>query len=140
MDYAKSRPVSDITTNGPGFAVEAASQVRRSPMEMICDILKVVSSGPTKPTHILYKANMSWKVLSSYLNYLTSSGMLDKEDAEGGKRSTYTLTVKGIRVLKLYDGLRESLNGTLNLETAEELGKMLEKATPVGPRPTVSAW
>jgi predicted transcriptional regulator len=131
--------VSENALNGHGIPAEAVSQVRRSPMEMICDILKVVSGGPTKPTHILYKANMSWKVLSSYLDYLTSSGMLDKEDVEGGKRSTYTLTVKGKRVLRLYDGLKESLNGTLSLETAEELGRMLERATPIG-RPSVPAW
>ena len=131
--------MSDIAADGPGFAPDGTGQVRRSPMEMICDILKVVSAGPTKPTHILYKANMSWKVLSSYLEYLISSGMLDKEDVEGGKRSTYTLTIKGKRVLRLYDGLKESLNGTLSLETAEELGRMLEKATPLG-RPSVSAW
>ena len=131
--------VSENPPNGHGIPAEAVSQVRRSPMEMICDILKVVSGGPTKPTHILYKANMSWKVLSSYLDYLTSSGMIDKEDVEGGKRSTYTLTVKGKRVLRLYDGLKESLNGTLSLETAEELGRMLEKATPIG-RPSVPAW
>ncbi len=117
-----------------------ASQVRRSPMEMVCDILKVVSVGPTKPTHILYKANMSWKVLSSYLEFLTRSGMLDKEGQEGGKRSTYTLTVKGKRVLSLYDGLKESLNGTISFETAEELGKMVEGARQVGHPVTVSAW
>jgi len=109
-------------------------------MEMICDILKVVSAGPTKPTHILYKANMSWKVLSSYLDFLTASGMLDKEDQEGGKRSTYRLTTKGRKVLSLYDGLKESLNGTLSLETSESLGRMLENATPIGARPSVSAW
>lgn len=132
--------MSHNSGDGQGFAVDAASQIRRSPMEMICDILKVVSVGPTKPTHILYKANMSWKVLSSYLDYLTTSGMVEKGDTEGGKRSTYTLTVKGTRILKLYDGLRESLKGTLSLESAEELGRMLEKATPMGPRPAVSAW
>ncbi|HUK80732.1 MAG TPA: winged helix-turn-helix domain-containing protein [Nitrososphaerales archaeon] len=125
-----------------GFAVpgDLISQVRRSPMEMICDILKVVSGGPTKPTHILYKANMSWKVLSSYLDFLTSSGMLDREDQEGGKRSTYRLTTKGRKVLSLYDGLKESLNGTLSLETSENLGKMLENAKPIGPRLSVSPW
>ena len=132
--------MSDNSGSAPGFAFDAASQVRRSPMEMICDILKVVSTGPTKPTHILYKANMSWKVLSSYLDYLTSSGMLEKEGTEGGKRSTYTLTIKGVRVLKLYDGLRDCLKGTLSLDTADELGRMLEKATPMGPHPTVQAW
>ena len=132
--------MSEETRNGFAVPGDAISQVRRSPMEMICDILKVVSGGPTKPTHILYKANMSWKVLSSYLDFLTSSGMLDKEDQEGGKRSTYRLTTKGRKVLSLYDGLKESLNGTISFETAENLGKMLEKATPIGTHPSVSAW
>jgi predicted transcriptional regulator len=131
--------VSEETRNVFATPGEAISQVRRSPMEMICDILKVVSGGPTKPTHILYKANMSWKVLSSYLDFLTSSGMLDKEDQEGGKRSTYRLTTKGRKVLSLYDGLKESLNGTISFETAENLGKMLESAKPIGPRVAVSS-
>ncbi len=127
-------------TNEFGPAAEIVAQVRRSPMEMVCDILKVVSGGPTKPTHILYKANMSWKVLSAYLDYLTSHGMLDKEDQDGGKRSIYQLTLKGRRILRLYDGLRDSLNGTINLETAESLDKMVEGATRVSPRVSVSAW
>ena len=133
-------PVSDNPTNIFGAPGDVVSQVRRSPMEMICDILKVVSEGPTKPTHILYKANMSWKVLSSYLDFLTTGGMLEKEDQEGGKRSTYKLTIKGRKVLRLYDGLRESLNGTISLETDEDLGKMLEGARPIGPRVSVSPW
>ena len=133
-------PVSEELNHGFGIPGDSISQVRRSPMEMICDILKVVSSGPTKPTHILYKANMSWKVLSSYLDFLTSSGMLDKEDQEGGKRSTYRLTTKGRKVLSLYDGLKESLNGTISLETSENLGKMLESAKSIGPRLSVSPW
>ena len=132
--------MSEELRQGFGVPGDSISQVRRSPMEMICDILKVVSAGPTKPTHILYKANMSWKVLSSYLDFLTSSGMLDKEDQEGGKRSTYRLTTKGRKVLSLYDGLKESLNGTLSLETSESLGRMLENAKPIGPRVSVSPW
>ncbi len=132
--------MSDEIKNGFGVPGDAVSQVRRSPMEMICDILKVVSDGPTKPTHILYKANMSWKVLSAYLDFLMSGGMLDKEDQEGGKRSIYRLTLKGRKVLRLYDGLRESLNGTISFEASEELSKMVEGARPIGPRVSVSAW
>ena len=109
-------------------------------MEMVCDILKVVSVGPTKPTHILYKANMSWKVLSSYLDFLTSSEMLEREDQEGGKRSTYQLTQKGRKILRLYDGLKESLNGTISLETADDLDRMVERATPIGPQMSVPPW
>jgi predicted transcriptional regulator len=132
--------VSDTQSGGFGNLVDVSGQARRSPMEMVCDVLKVISSGPTKPTHILYKANMSWKVLSSYLDFLMLGGMIEKEDADGGKRSVYNLTIKGRRILRLYEGLRESLNGTITLETAEELGTMVEKATTVGNRGSVSPW
>jgi predicted transcriptional regulator len=124
---------------GMGAGADMISQVRRSPMEMICDILAVVSGGPTKPTHILYKANMSWKVLSSYLDFLTSNGMLKKEE-ESGKRSIYNLTLKGKQILKLYQGLKDSLNGTISLRTVEELGQMVDGATSTGPRLAVSPW
>jgi predicted transcriptional regulator len=132
--------VSKITADTFGLPDDFATQVRRSPMEMVCDILVVVSEGPTKPTHILYKANMSWKVLSSYLHFLTTRGMVEKEDAEGGKRSTYRLTLKGRQILRLYEGLKESLNGTISLTSKEELGELLGTATPIGPRATASPW
>lgn len=133
--------MSDISGSSFGVPGEAVSQVRRSPMEMICDILKVVSEGPTKPTHILYKANMSWKVLSSYLDFLTHNSMLEKqEDQDGGKRSTYRLTVKGRKILRLYDGLKESLNGTITFEASESLDKMLEGAKPIGTRMAAPSW
>jgi predicted transcriptional regulator len=131
--------VSDISRNSFGFK-EFEAQVRRSPMEMVCDILDVVSEGPTKPTHILYKANMSWKVLTSYLSYLMKSGMIEKEDEEGGKRSTYRLTIKGRQILRLYQGLKESLNGTISLKSTEELGTLVGSATPIGPQAAASRW
>ncbi|MDA4121344.1 MAG: hypothetical protein OK404_02930 [Thaumarchaeota archaeon] len=116
--------MSNLNTFGlPG---DLAGQVRRSPMEMVCDILGVVSQGPTKPTHILYKANMSWKVLSSYLEFLTDKGMVEKKEDEGGKRSTYHLTGKGRTILHLYDGLRESLKGALTPEASRQLNQLAE--------------
>ena len=131
--------MSDISRNSFGFK-EFEAQVRRSPMEMVCDILDVVSEGPTKPTHILYRANMSWKVLTTYLSYLSKSGMVEKEDEEGGKRSTYRLTIKGRQILKLYQGLKESLNGTISLKSTEELSALVGNATPVGPQAAASRW
>jgi predicted transcriptional regulator len=139
MAPCKIKDVSELSRNAFGLK-ELEAQVRRSPMEMVCDILAVVSEGPTKPTHILYKANMSWKVLTSYLSYLTRSGMVEKADEEGGKRSTYRLTIKGRAILGLYKGLRESLNGTISLSSAEELSHLVESATPVGPRASSSNW
>ena len=99
------------------------AQIRRSPMEMVCDILAVLSQGPTKPTHILYKANMSWKVLSTYLDYLLDRGMIE-EDGDEGKRIVYRLTDKGRSILGMYDDLRASLlggNGSTSARTQDVL-------------------
>jgi predicted transcriptional regulator len=119
--------MSDSTT----FALpsDVLGQARRSPMEMVCDILDVVSEGPTKPTHILYKANMSWKVLAVYLEYLIGRGLVDKEE-QGGKRSTYTLTLKGKSILELYNDLKLSLTGG-TVPPGRELIGLLGKASTV---------
>jgi predicted transcriptional regulator len=108
-------------------------------MEMICDILGVVSEGPTKPTHILYKANMSWRVLSSYLDFLLKRGLIEKEE-QGGKRSLYILTAKGRSILQLYDGLRLSLNGTVNIGKDGGVSQILNDASALEPRRSTSLW
>lgn len=105
---------------------------------MVCDILGVVSEGPTKPTHILYKANMSWRVLSSYLDFLLKRGLIEKED-QGSKRSTYILTTKGRSILQLYDGLRLSLRGAVNVGNGG-VTQILEDASILEPRKTSSLW
>lgn len=125
--------------HGPPLPEDPLDQVRRSPMEMVCDILGVVSEGPTKPTHILYKANMSWKVLSSYLEYLLKRGLIQKED-QGGKRSTYILTKKGSAILQLYDGLRLSLNGTVSVGEDSGPGQILESTSRLQLRQASSLW
>ena len=126
-------------TNGLPSPEDPLGQVRRSPMEMVCDILGVVSEGPTKPTHILYRANMSWRVLSSYLDFLLKRGLIEKED-QGGKRSVYTLTSKGRSILQLYDGLRLSLNGTVRIGEDSSVSQILENVSILEPRKTSSLW
>ena len=112
---------------------DALSQARRSAMEMVCDILNVLVEGPTKPTHILYKANMSWKVLSAYLEYLIGRGLVERED-QGGKRSVYKITQKGDSIVKLYQGLRVSLEGKGGEENGRELVGLLGHSVTVESR------
>ena len=125
--------------NGLPPPEDPLGQVRRSPMEMVCDILGVVSEGPTKPTHILYRANMSWRVLSSYLDFLLKRGLIERED-QGGKRSIYILTTKGRSILQLYDGLRLSLKGAVNIGKNGGVAQILEDASMLEPRKTSSLW
>lgn len=80
---------------------------RRSSLEVMCDILEVVSSGMGRPTHIIYKANISWRVLNTSLRTLISKGLVSKGNE--GKRDVYQLTAKGYSVLHLYKELRSTL-------------------------------
>jgi len=90
---------------------------RRSPIDMACDILGVLSEGQTKPTRILQKANMNWIVLRSQLEYLSSRGMIEKV-ALRGQRTEYKLTTKGESILQLYLGLKSSLTGLADAHPA----------------------
>ena len=127
------------TTEGLPPPEDPLGQVRRSPMEMVCDILGVVAEGPAKPTHILYKANMSWRVLSAYLDFLLQRGLLEKKD-QGGKRCVYTLTQKGRSILQLYDGLRLSLKGQVVVGKDGDLHQILESTAKLEPRQASSLW
>jgi predicted transcriptional regulator len=106
-------------------------------MEMVCDILNVVVQGKTKPTHILYKANLSWKVLLAHLEYLTSRGLVVMTGEED-KRCTYEITQKGRTILQLYHDLRISLYGALDVEGGPKVSEPVA-AVPVIPRVSMSA-
>ena len=106
-------------------------------MEMVCDILGALVDGPTKPTHILYKANMSWKVLAEYLEYLLGRRMVEREE-QGGKRSTYRLTERGKSILQLYDGLKLSLSGAASTTKDREVLGLLGKPIATEPRQAAS--
>jgi predicted transcriptional regulator len=76
---------------------------KRDRLQVIYDILEVIRDRGTKikPTHILYKSNLSHQMMQLYLNELIKKefiieGVTDK----GGK--TYSLTDKGYNYLNEY--------------------------------------
>jgi len=64
-------------------------------MQVIADILRVIESedGMTKPTHILYKANLSHKLLKDYINTLLQKGFIEVVIEKN--RTYYKITEKG---------------------------------------------
>lgn len=76
---------------------------KRTRLEIIKDILSVVKSrnGKIKPTHILYKSNLSYQMMEEYLNELIKKEFIKEIRNKNSK--TYIITEKGLEYLNKYD-------------------------------------
>ena len=72
---------------------------RRSKLQVIADILRVAEreQGPVKPTHLLYKSNLSHKLLKEHLNTLLQKGFIEVETDRD--KTYYRITTKGRKFL-----------------------------------------
>ena len=76
----------------------AQGEKQRSVLRINLDILNAVQEmGDAKPTHILYKANLSHERLTRYLEDLTTKGLIVVN--QEGENRTYRLTSKGVSFL-----------------------------------------
>lgn len=76
---------------------------KRTKLEVIRDILEVIKNknGRIKPTHILYKSNLSYQMMGEYIDELKERGLVVEENLKNGQR-TYSLTEKGFKFLEQY--------------------------------------
>jgi predicted transcriptional regulator len=79
----------------------------RSRLEITCDILLFIKNEEeeAKPTHILYKANLSPDLLKKYLGKLMRDGLINRIEKDGKAR--FKITEKGLKFLKTLDSLNE---------------------------------
>jgi len=79
---------------------------RRSKVSILHDILHTIqkNGGKSKPTHILYGANLSHDRLKKYLGSLVGEGFIKRVD-DGGQ-SFYVLTQKGLEFLSTYNKMK----------------------------------
>lgn len=83
--------------------------MRRSKLEMYLDILGVLSrSGELKLTHIMYETNVNCCILKEYLGFLMKQNLVE-ERAAGKQRVIYSITQRGITVLRYYGELKQVL-------------------------------
>lgn len=68
----------------------------RRKIEIVADILNVAKNGARK-TQIMYKGNLSYKLLNKYLNMLIEANLIEPEDD-----SNYVITLNGGKFLEIY--------------------------------------
>jgi len=80
---------------------------RRTKPEIIKDILRVIyeKNGKIKPTHILYKSNLSYVKMKTYITELIDKKLIKEE--QNNKNKTYTITEEGIKFLGDYERITE---------------------------------
>ncbi len=82
---------------------------RRSKLEIYLEVLQVIKGGTSKPTRIMYNANLSWQPLMQMLNSLISQDLIREIDLtlEGRKRDKrtsrlYEITMKGEQLMRYF--------------------------------------
>ncbi len=80
---------------------------KRDKLEIIKDILEILreKGEKVKPTHIMYKANLSHVMLKEYTTELVKKKLIEEKLTKKGKKR-YILTKKGYNYLKDYSIIR----------------------------------
>ncbi len=75
---------------------------KRDKLQVIKDILSTINkkNGEIKPTHILYKSNLSHTMMDEYLKELISKRFIKEHKKKKGK--TYSINQKGKNYLNEY--------------------------------------
>lgn len=81
---------------------------RRDKLDIIGDILKAVQDkgGRIKPTHLLYKSNLSHEGMKRYIDELKMKLMLLEEE-DKTQNKFFVITDKGLKFLEDYKKIRE---------------------------------
>jgi len=76
-------------------------------MDIISDMLKMIKErdGKIKPTHLMYKANLSHNQMKLYLSELIEKGLAEKNSSE--KANEIVITKKGRDFLLKYVQMKE---------------------------------
>jgi len=83
------------------------SDKRRGKLEIINDMLRSIQNkgGQIKPTHLLYKSNLSHSKMKEYLKELMAKEMVEEIEEKGKKM--FTITNKGSEFLLEFERIKE---------------------------------
>ena len=86
------------------------AEKRRSPMQIVADILSVADEGASI-TQIVYKANLNFSRAAKYLEMLLKRGYIRTIKEPGSTRIVYQTTDEGKRFLMQYRQMKELASG-----------------------------
>lgn len=80
---------------------------KRNKLQIIHDILSVIrdKNGKIKPTHILYKSNLSHSMMDQYITELKEKEMIKEIKLKRSK--TFEVTKKGMEYLAQYNSIKK---------------------------------
>ena len=77
---------------------------RRSRLEIVVDILNVLSRGCRKPTHIAAEANLAYDRMAKIIEELVDRGLVSVRNSE------FCITPQGLKMLEAYRQWRRFLD------------------------------
>lgn len=82
---------------------------RRDKLDIVSDILKSIQDkgGRIKPTHLLYKSNLSHEGMKRYIEELKIKLMIIEEEDPKKNLRYFIITDKGLKFLQDYKKIRE---------------------------------
>jgi len=81
--------------------------MKRNKLDIIYDMLRAIEGkgGKIKPTHLLYKSNLSHQRMKLYINELKDRKLI--EEAQVKKKKMYALTDDGRKFLQRFKQMKE---------------------------------
>jgi predicted transcriptional regulator len=101
---------------------------RRDATRLIYDMLTLVRGGSAK-THVVYKANLNFRLAKRYFEFLTSNGYVTLQNPLKSARGPYRLTDKGEKLLALLRQVEKELHNMFS-DDPEQLGPCAPSSVP----------
>lgn len=94
-----------LATNTEGKSGIKGKFRNRSRLEIISNLLTIAKNGTLK-THLMYGANLSYLMVTEYLDIMLRSELIMESNENDNTSRTYRTSDKGMKFLELYQTIK----------------------------------